>query len=148
LSWAGLDFWPRFVLAALATWRATHLLAREDGPFNSVARLRAWLGAGVLGQLLDCVYCLSLWVAAPLSVVVTSSPFSWLLVCPALSAAACLLERFGQEPAIVHQISEHNPGDTNGVLRSESSPSFDPDDESGARTESEDFARHGGARRS
>jgi hypothetical protein len=84
---------PKVALAALATWRITHLLAEEDGPADVVVRLRARLGAGQLGSLMDCSYCLSVWVAAPLSLVVArrprEAPLTWL----ALSGAACLLER-------------------------------------------------------
>jgi hypothetical protein len=83
----------RFALASLATWRVTHLLAEEDGPGDAVVRLRARLGAGQLGQLMDCFYCLSVWVAAPFSLTVArrrrDAPLIWL----ALSGAACLLER-------------------------------------------------------
>ena len=83
----------RFALASLATWRVTHLLAEEDGPGGAVVRLRARLGDGRLGELMDCFYCLSVWVAAPLSLTVArrrrDAPLVWL----ALSGAACLLER-------------------------------------------------------
>ena len=36
----------RLVLAALAVWRLTHLLAEEDGPWGLVARLRGLAGRG------------------------------------------------------------------------------------------------------
>ncbi|MGH9837924.1 MAG: hypothetical protein ACREEM_03985, partial [Blastocatellia bacterium] len=62
--------WFRFVIVVLATWRITHLLAREDGPAYIVVRLRARLGDGLLGQLMDCFKCLSLWVAAPMALFV------------------------------------------------------------------------------
>ena len=81
-----------FVLAALATWRVAHLIAEEDGPWNVVARARARAGTGELGELMDCFYCLSLWVAAPAALTVTRErdlPTTWL----ALSGAACLLEQ-------------------------------------------------------
>ena len=39
-----LGFWPRFVLAVLATWRVTHLLASEDGPGDLIVRFRRLLG--------------------------------------------------------------------------------------------------------
>jgi uncharacterized protein DUF1360 len=90
---------PRLVLAVLAAWRLTHLLAREDGPFDLIVRLRARLGAGFLGSLLDCFYCLSLWVAAPMAVFVSRRPVEWALAWLAVSGAACLLERVG--PAVV-----------------------------------------------
>jgi hypothetical protein len=83
----------RFALASLASWRVTLLLAEEDGPGGAVVRLRARLGTGQLGQLMDCFYCLSVWVAAPFSLTVArrrrDAPLVWL----ALSGAACLLER-------------------------------------------------------
>jgi len=83
----------RLALGALATWRVTHLLAEEDGPFDAVVRTRARLGDGQLGQLADCFYCLSIWVAAPVAGAVAprrrEAPLAWL----ALSGAACLLER-------------------------------------------------------
>ena len=56
-------------LGVLATWRITHLLVAEDGPWEMVVRLRRRAGTGFWGKLLDCFYCLSMWVAAPLAVV-------------------------------------------------------------------------------
>src|SRR4051794_35376505 len=82
-----------FVAAALATWRVAHLVAAEDGPGDVIVRLRRRAGRSGLGQLMDCFYCLSLWVAAPLAVGVArrprEAPVTWL----ALSGAACLVER-------------------------------------------------------
>jgi hypothetical protein len=89
-------FGMRFALASLATWRVTHLLAEEDGPADVVIRLRARLEPGRLGDLMDCFYCLSVWVAAPVSLAVVrrprEAPLTWL----ALSGSACLLERATQ----------------------------------------------------
>jgi hypothetical protein len=51
-------FAARFGLAALATWRVTHLLAEEDGPADAVVRRRASAGDGWVGELMDCFYCL------------------------------------------------------------------------------------------
>ena len=96
---AGVTSPARFALASLATWRVTHLLAEEDGPGGAVVRLRARLGTGQLGELMDCFYCLSIWVAAPFSLTVTrrrrDAPLVWL----ALSGAACLLERATTTPS-------------------------------------------------
>jgi hypothetical protein len=83
----------RFALASLATWRVTHLLADEDGPGGAVVRLRTRLGNGQLGELMDCFYCLSIWVAAPFSLTVARRRRDAPLVTLALSGAACLLER-------------------------------------------------------
>ena len=92
-------FWSRFVIAALAAWRVTHLLAKEDGPADAIVRVRARLGNGIAGQLLDCFYCLSVWVAAPLALMVCRDPLERLVTWMALSGAACLLERMTDHDA-------------------------------------------------
>jgi len=93
----------RFVVAALAAWRVAHLLAYEDGPFAVVARLRA--AAGRFGSLLDCFQCLSLWVAAPLALwVTTASLLAWACVTLGLSGAACLLQRLGAPPVVMQPL--------------------------------------------
>jgi hypothetical protein len=114
-------FWSRFALAALVAWRVTHLLAREDGPGDILARLRARLGSGFLGQLMDCFYCASLWVAAPLALFAGSTLLDCALAWPALSAAACLLERVHSTPPgpQVPLVIETQKGDDHGMLRSE-----------------------------
>ena len=85
----------RIVLAVLATWRVTHLLANEDGPADVVFRLRRRLGDGFIGGLMDCFNCMSIWVAAPLALFVSTNPLTWAVSWLALSGAACLLERLG-----------------------------------------------------
>lgn len=114
------QFWVHFVLASLATWRLTHLLAKEDGPADIFFRLRQWVGSDFFGQVLDCFYCLSLWVAAPISVIITATITNFVLTWLALSGAACLLERSTQEPVLIQPLSptEHG-GIHNGMLRSE-----------------------------
>jgi hypothetical protein len=57
------------LLAILAVWRVTHLLWGEDGPGEIFAHLRRLVGRSVFGRLLDCFYCLSLWVAIPFALV-------------------------------------------------------------------------------
>jgi len=84
----------RFVLTALVTWRLTHLFVAEDGPADVIVRLRRLLGDSVAGRAMDCFYCLSVWIALPLTFVVTRT-IDALLVWPALSGAASLLERIG-----------------------------------------------------
>ena len=83
----------RFILSALAVWRLTHLLAEEDGPWDLIARLRSKLGAGLLGRLMDCFFCLSLWISLPLAIWLSSGWIGLLLHWQALSGAACLLEK-------------------------------------------------------
>jgi hypothetical protein len=85
----------RLVLAVFATWRVTHLLANEDGPADVVFRARRWLGDGFIGSLMDCFNCMSIWVAAPLALFVSTNPLTWAVSWLALSGGACLLERLG-----------------------------------------------------
>ena len=90
------DFVVRFVLAALATWRVTHLLANEDGPGDIVFHLRRRLGDSPIGGLMDCFNCLSFWVASPATFFLTTRPALWAVSWVALSGAACLLQRLGE----------------------------------------------------
>jgi hypothetical protein len=89
----------RFALGALATWRVTHLVACEDGPGDVIVQLRARLGDSQLGRLMDCFACTSVWVAAGFARMVARDPRDVALVWPALSGAACLLERITPAPA-------------------------------------------------
>ena len=108
--------WFPFVLGAFATWRLAHLLAHEDGPWDTVLRLRVALGNGLWGRLLDCFHCVSLWVAAPVALAVARDPVEWLLAWLGVSGAACLLERLGRTPPAIIQPAE---GDQDGLLRTE-----------------------------
>jgi Protein of unknown function (DUF1360) len=83
----------RLLLGVLAVWRFTHLLHAEDGPWQLSVRLRQQAGAGFWGELLDCFYCLSLWVSAPVALLLGGGFGERLLLWPALSAGAILIER-------------------------------------------------------
>jgi uncharacterized protein DUF1360 len=108
-----------FVLGILAVWRITHLLGAEDGPWNVLAKLRELAGEGFLGKLLDCFYCLSLWVAAPFAFWLAQSWQHGLLLWLALSAAAILLERAtgGLHQLPVAPYSEDSKENHNGMLQ-------------------------------
>jgi len=81
------------VIGILGVWRVTHLLHAEDGPWDLMARLRGLAGSGFWASLLDCFYCLSIWVAVPFAFILGEEWKERLLLWPALSAAAILLER-------------------------------------------------------
>jgi len=114
------DFWPSFVLASLAVWRLSHLLAFEDGPFDLIVRLRASLGGA--GRVLDCFYCISLWVAAPMALFVDSKAPNWWCIWLALSGAAGLLHRFSQR-----SVMEQSKGNDDGMLWTETGGTGEPD---------------------
>jgi hypothetical protein len=81
------------LLGILCVWRVTHLLQAEDGPWDVFVRLRRLAGEGFWGRLLDCFYCLSMWIAVPFALLIGQGWKEWLLLWLALSAGAILLER-------------------------------------------------------
>jgi hypothetical protein len=101
-----MSTWFRFVIAVLAIWRLTHLLASEDGPWNLIVHVRRKFGSSVWGKLMDCFNCLSIWISIPFAFYVTSGRLNLLIVWLALSGTASLANRFGQEP-IVFEALEH-----------------------------------------
>jgi hypothetical protein len=116
------------ILALLATWRVTHLLAYEDGPADVIVKLRAALGSSFAGSLMDCFNCLSMWIAAPAALFVVRTPLAWLMVWLALSGAACLLQRLLPEAEIELPVTQPSEGDFSHVLWTETShPAERPD---------------------
>jgi Protein of unknown function (DUF1360) len=81
------------MLGALAVWRVTHMLTFGDGPWSAFRTLRQRAGQGFWGELLNCFYCLSMWAAAPFALVITAGWRERVLLWPALSGGAILLER-------------------------------------------------------
>ena len=103
------------LLGLLCVWRLTHLLQAEDGPFDLITRLRRMAGEGFFGKLLDCFYCLSLWIAAPFAFLLGREPVEQWLLWPALSAGAIFLERVLPEdkqapPAFYFEHEESDDG--------------------------------------
>jgi hypothetical protein len=110
-----------FLVAVLATWRISHLIVKEDGPFDVVLRTRARAGTSMLGRLMDCPYCVSVWAALPLAgwlarrggLPATDVVPVWL----AISAGACLLEQAtsdGPRAGGVEVIVEDSDSSTRG----------------------------------
>jgi hypothetical protein len=83
----------RLILGVLCVWRCTNLFYGEDGPWNVMVRVRKSVGSGFWGQLLDCFYCLSLWISVPFAYVLGQTATEQLLLWPALSAGAIIIER-------------------------------------------------------
>jgi hypothetical protein len=116
----------RFALASLATWRIAHLVVEEDGPFELVVQVRERAGDGVIGSLLDCFYCSSVWVGAACAPAVTRRRKELPLAALALSGAACLLERVtkgGDDDELLWQEAEAGKGSTADARE----PRRDPD---------------------
>jgi len=111
------------VLGILCVWRIAHLLYAEDGPWNVVVRLRRRAGAGFWGDLLDCFYCLSLWIALPIAIFLGDGWKERLLLWLATSAGASLLQRLTSHKD-APQIAQYREDEEikNVVLRREEEP--------------------------
>jgi hypothetical protein len=122
------QFCINFILAVLATWRVTHLLANEDGPADLIVKLRAALGESFAGTLMDCFNCVSMWIAAPAALFVVRTPLKWVMVWLALSGSACLLQRLQPKSEIALPVTHPSEGDFSHVLWSEANrPAEQPD---------------------
>jgi len=94
--------WPvpfRFVVAVLATWRVAHLVAREDGPFDVIVRLRTRANDSIIGRLMDCPHCVGLWVAMPFACWLIATPGQFVVAWLGIAGGASLAER----------LTEHGP---------------------------------------
>lgn len=78
---------------------------QEDRPFEIIFLLRKKAGAGFFGSLLDCFYCLSIWIALPFAFWIGTNRKEIFLFWLALSGAACLLEQ-----ATAKNNNHHSPG--------------------------------------
>lgn len=94
------------LLLILATWRLSHLLSKEDGPYDIATRIRYWAGVRYdknsseypeteLGKLVMCMYCNSVWIGMGLVALYALSPkLTLLLSAPfSLSGGSLLINR-------------------------------------------------------
>jgi hypothetical protein len=110
-------------IGSLVVWRITHLIQAEDGPWNIIVHLRRFAGASILGQLMDCFYCLSLWVSAPIAYYMGNEWSVRFWLWPALSGAAILLERVTDRHQSDMRFDRWGESD-DVMLRKESSSGF------------------------
>ena len=93
--------WLRLITAAVATWRLSSLFVHEDGPGDVFRKIRDVFGVYILGdddrpvsqlgRLLACVWCLSVWIALVMTVVMLM-PIWFVMIPFALSAIAIWIE--------------------------------------------------------
>lgn len=97
--------WLRFVLACFVCFRLAELVTVDDGPGNVLLLMRAKLGAydrgedgqpeTSLGRAMICPWCVGIWIAAGLAVIlfpVGSMIVLWWL---AIAGGQALLQRLG-----------------------------------------------------
>jgi len=93
------------LILALATWRLSHLLALEDGPWHILTRVRKLAGerlteAGVpyaathLAEGVTCLWCNSMWFGCVFAILfATCGRIALVIALPfALSAAAIVID--------------------------------------------------------
>tara|TARA_B100001250_G_scaffold402800_1_gene416400 strand:+ start:319 stop:609 length:291 start_codon:yes stop_codon:yes gene_type:complete len=88
-----MDYW---LLASVAVWRITRMLWTERGPLDIFTKVRAKLAQrqkrmGGMFDLVSCFYCLSIWVAVPLALLLSDSIATFVISVFALSGIASLL---------------------------------------------------------
>lgn len=111
-------------LGVLCVWRITYLFVAEDGPAGILAHFRRSLGEGFWGSLLDCFYCLSLWIAAPIAMLIGESWKERFLLWLALSAGAILIERITFRPAMAPALFVEDKENPDELLRKTENTSF------------------------
>jgi hypothetical protein len=103
-----VDHFYLFVVASLGVWRLTHLVSSEDGPWRCFARLRNGLAGRVWAELVTCFYCQSVWMSLPFAIAIGDGWREVLLLWPALSGAAILLERATDRAPAQAEYFEHD----------------------------------------
>lgn len=84
----------QLIIAALAVYRVSRMVAIEEGPFSLFTKIRSlapaqtWLQRG-----LECPICISFWVALPVALWLGGDALTWL----ALSGVAVLLTKWEQK---------------------------------------------------
>ena len=59
---SALNFYD-IAIASLAVWRISHMIKHEPGPWDVFIIIRDKVGNGILGKLMDCIWCSSVWIA-------------------------------------------------------------------------------------
>jgi hypothetical protein len=83
-----------FVLASLAVYRLSRMIADEEGPFEVFTWLRNlapatnWIGRG-----LACILCLSVWIALPVALWIDYQG-DWALTWLALSGVTVIIRKW------------------------------------------------------
>jgi len=121
----------KLILASLATWRLTHLINKEDGPWDSIVKIRNILGNSFFGDLMDCFKCLSLWVAIPFSIFVSGWEWETIIILLAISGVAIIIEE------IIHKQHNLEEINNNAMLWSTKSSIEESERESKKDTEEE-----------
>lgn len=83
----------KYAIVVIIVWRLTHLISSEDGPFDLIIKLRKLAGDTFFGKLMDCFYCLSVWIGLVCACFVTADIKEIIILSIFYSGASILLEK-------------------------------------------------------
>ena len=83
----------KYLVLVIVTWRLTHLISAEDGPFDLIIKIRKLAGNSFFGKLMDCFYCLSIWMGLLAAFYVSREAIEIIILCLYYSGASILLEK-------------------------------------------------------
>ena len=83
----------RYFVIVVVVWRITHLISLEDGPFDLIIKLRKLMGNSFFGKLMDCFYCLSIWIGLLAALYVGKNLEEIVILTLYYSGASLLLEK-------------------------------------------------------
>jgi hypothetical protein len=107
------------IVGILAVWRLAHLLVAEAGPWDLCERMRRrWTGS-MFHSLINCFYCLSFWISAPFAFFMDGAWQGRVLLWPALSAGAILIERVLHRETFASDPVYYEDQEESHVLRQE-----------------------------
>jgi hypothetical protein len=82
------------VLASLAVYRVSRMITDEEGPFMIFNRLRGvFPPTGWIGRGLECIMCVSVWIALPVALWIDGS-WNWWLTWLALSGVTVIIRKW------------------------------------------------------
>jgi hypothetical protein len=77
----------------LTTWRVTHLVVEEDGPWDLLRRLRSIASRIGAARLVSCFLCASVWIAVAVALLFSSGWRDVTIAVASFSGGAILLQR-------------------------------------------------------
>lgn len=83
----------KYLIVLIVVWRVTHLISAEDGPFDLIIKIRKMAGNSFFGRLMDCFYCLSIWVGVACACFVSRDWPDIVVLSFYYSGASILLEK-------------------------------------------------------
>lgn len=83
----------KFIVGALAAWRVSFLLVREQGPWGTVAAMRAALQRS-RANVLSCVKCTGMWISLPIALFVTEGHVERLVTWLGLAGVVALIDEW------------------------------------------------------